>query len=186
MPEFAERTEAHERAKAERLAPGVEDALRRPDPPRIADPATRSSRWARARRRLRPSGHGAPTAGRRRMRRRLEKGGEAAFARFVHRASDHRLERTVGSDPGLRVVFSGWHGASAPTRRRASAATSNTSWRRRRGGEAVGRERERRAGLGATRSGARARGHDRDGTWPTSSASSAATWIPGKALLDGS
>jgi hypothetical protein len=31
--------------------------------------------------------------------------GEAIFQRFVRRASDRRLERTVGSDRGLRFVF---------------------------------------------------------------------------------
>ena len=108
MPEFAERTEERERAKQERLAPAVEDALRRRDPPRIADPDYT----------IEPMGSGSPPApspdGNGRadgrapaLRRRLEKRGEAAFSRFVHRASDHRLERTVGSDPGLRVVFNG-------------------------------------------------------------------------------
>ena len=31
--------------------------------------------------------------------------GEAIFQRFVRRASDRRLERTIGSDRGLRFVF---------------------------------------------------------------------------------
>ena len=34
-------------------------------------------------------------------------GGEQAFAAFVHRSDDRRLERIVGSDAGLRVLFSG-------------------------------------------------------------------------------
>jgi alkanesulfonate monooxygenase SsuD/methylene tetrahydromethanopterin reductase-like flavin-dependent oxidoreductase (luciferase family)/putative sterol carrier protein len=107
MPEFAERAEAHESAKAQRLAADVQDALRRRDPPRIADPAYM----------IPPMGSGPPPPpaggdGRADGRapaiaRRLQKRGEAAFNRFVHRASDRRLERTVGSDPGLRVVFNG-------------------------------------------------------------------------------
>ena len=31
--------------------------------------------------------------------------GEAIFQRFVRRASDARLERTLGSDRGLRIIF---------------------------------------------------------------------------------
>ena len=38
---------------------------------------------------------------------RLAERGEAAFGRFVHRADDRRLERTVGSEPGLRFLFGG-------------------------------------------------------------------------------
>ena len=41
------------------------------------------------------------------LRRRLEKRGEAAFAASCSARDDRRLERTVGSDPGLRVLFGG-------------------------------------------------------------------------------
>jgi hypothetical protein len=34
-------------------------------------------------------------------------GGEQAFARFVQRSDDARIERIVGSDAGLRVLFAG-------------------------------------------------------------------------------
>jgi putative sterol carrier protein len=37
----------------------------------------------------------------------LQSGGEAAFAAFVRRSDDRRLERVVGSDAGLRVLFGG-------------------------------------------------------------------------------
>jgi putative sterol carrier protein len=37
----------------------------------------------------------------------LESGGEAAFAGFVRRSDDKRLERLAGSDAGLRVIFTG-------------------------------------------------------------------------------
>jgi alkanesulfonate monooxygenase SsuD/methylene tetrahydromethanopterin reductase-like flavin-dependent oxidoreductase (luciferase family)/putative sterol carrier protein len=108
MPEFAERTEERERAKQERLAPAVEDALRRRDPPRIADPDyTIEPMGSGSQPPPSPDGNGRADGRAPALRRRLEKRGEAAFSRFVHRASDHRLERTVGSDPGLRVVFNG-------------------------------------------------------------------------------
>jgi alkanesulfonate monooxygenase SsuD/methylene tetrahydromethanopterin reductase-like flavin-dependent oxidoreductase (luciferase family)/putative sterol carrier protein len=109
MPEFVERADEHERAKAQRLAADVQDALRRRDPPRIADPGYM----------IPPMGSGPPSSpppaagdGRGNGRapalaKRLQKRGEAAFEGFVRRSSDRRLERTVGSDPGLRVVFNG-------------------------------------------------------------------------------
>ena len=127
MPEFAERTEDREHAKSLRLGPAVQDALRRRDPPRIASPDYV----------IAPMGSGPPApepagAARRNGRppklvRRLAKRGEAAFSGFVARSSDRRLELTVGSDPGLRLVFTGWPGASGPTGPRASAATSSTT-----------------------------------------------------------
>jgi len=42
--------------------------------------------------------------------------GEAIFQRFVRRASDRRLERTVGSDRGLRFVFAQLARAYRPER----------------------------------------------------------------------
>ena len=45
--------------------------------------------------------------------------GEAIFQRFVRRASDARLERTLGSDRGLRFVFrADGEGLPARSRRR--------------------------------------------------------------------
>jgi putative sterol carrier protein len=38
---------------------------------------------------------------------RLTERGEAAFGAFVRRSDDRTLERTIGSDPGLRLVFAG-------------------------------------------------------------------------------
>jgi putative sterol carrier protein len=37
----------------------------------------------------------------------VESWGEAAFAAFVRRSDDRRIERIVGSDAGLRVLFGG-------------------------------------------------------------------------------
>jgi hypothetical protein len=42
--------------------------------------------------------------------------GEAIFQRFVRRASDQRLERTIGSDRGLRFVFAQMARAYRPDR----------------------------------------------------------------------
>jgi putative sterol carrier protein len=105
MPEFAGRAEAHESAKAQRLAGEVDDALRRRDPPRIADPAYTIPPMGSGPPPPPAGGDGRPNGRAPAIARRLQKRGEAAFTRFVHRASDRRLERTVGSDPGLRVVF---------------------------------------------------------------------------------
>ena len=42
--------------------------------------------------------------------------GEAIFQRFVRRSSDQRLERTIGSDRGLRLVFAQMARAYRPDR----------------------------------------------------------------------
>jgi putative sterol carrier protein len=42
--------------------------------------------------------------------------GEAAFRAFVKRSSDERLERTVGSDRGLKIVFAVMARAYRPDR----------------------------------------------------------------------
>ena len=42
--------------------------------------------------------------------------GEAIFQRFVRRSSDQRLERTIGSDRGLRFVFAQMARAYRPDR----------------------------------------------------------------------
>jgi len=42
--------------------------------------------------------------------------GEALLKRFVRRSSDERLERTVGSDRGLRIVFAAMARAYRPDR----------------------------------------------------------------------
>jgi putative sterol carrier protein len=42
--------------------------------------------------------------------------GEAIFQRFVKRSSDERLERTVGSERGLRLVFGAMAKAYRPDR----------------------------------------------------------------------
>jgi putative sterol carrier protein len=44
---------------------------------------------------------------RRATARRLRSRGEAAFAAFVRRRNDQQLDRTVGTDAGLRLIFNG-------------------------------------------------------------------------------
>ena len=41
------------------------------------------------------------------MRERLRARGEAAFAAFVRKRTDDQLDRSVGSNAGLRVIFAG-------------------------------------------------------------------------------
>ncbi len=49
-------------------------------------------------------------------RRVLETRGESAFRAFVRRSDDERLERTAGSDRGLRLLFSAMEAQFAPER----------------------------------------------------------------------
>jgi alkanesulfonate monooxygenase SsuD/methylene tetrahydromethanopterin reductase-like flavin-dependent oxidoreductase (luciferase family)/putative sterol carrier protein len=115
MPEFHERRAARDAAKAERLAGAAEAALARREPPRAADPDYV----------IGPTDSGPPAgtvgAGEgstisvglpdepilRTVGRSLAARGEEAFARFVGASDDRRLERVVGSDVGLRVLFTG-------------------------------------------------------------------------------
>ena len=108
MPEFAQRADAVDAQRAERLRPAVEAALARREPPREADPDYAIGPTA--------SGPPAPSAGRRhgpsngRPRRDgvqalLAAQGERAFKAFVRRSDDRRLERTAGSARGLKVLF---------------------------------------------------------------------------------
>jgi alkanesulfonate monooxygenase SsuD/methylene tetrahydromethanopterin reductase-like flavin-dependent oxidoreductase (luciferase family)/putative sterol carrier protein len=106
LPEFAEGREEREREKAQRLAPAIEAALARRDPAREADPAYAippmdSGPPAGAE----PEPAAAPAGPS--LADKLRERGEQAFAAFVKRADDRRLERTLGNDIGLRVLFGG-------------------------------------------------------------------------------
>jgi alkanesulfonate monooxygenase SsuD/methylene tetrahydromethanopterin reductase-like flavin-dependent oxidoreductase (luciferase family)/putative sterol carrier protein len=112
MPEFAERAEAAEAAKRERLAPAIQAALARRPPPRSSDPGyvigpadsgPPPVRVGSAR----PAADGEADGHAVGLARRLQEGGEAAFAAFVRASDDRRLERTVGSRVGLRMLFGG-------------------------------------------------------------------------------
>ncbi|MFL5819146.1 MAG: LLM class flavin-dependent oxidoreductase [Solirubrobacteraceae bacterium] len=125
LPEFAERAEQAEREKTERLAVAVEAALARRPPARIADtghtigpldsgpPAARTGAGAVPADRDQP-----PARDGRRLAARLAERGEAAVGAFVRRSDDRRLERTIGSQAGLRVVFAGMARRFAPERAR--------------------------------------------------------------------
>jgi alkanesulfonate monooxygenase SsuD/methylene tetrahydromethanopterin reductase-like flavin-dependent oxidoreductase (luciferase family)/putative sterol carrier protein len=117
LPGFAAEVEARESAKRERLTEATDAALRRRAPARAGDrgyviapldsgppatvmPAVSPDRAAR------PAGvprNGWALAG---LAARLAAGGEAAFTAFVHRCDDRHLDRIMGSDAGLRVLFS--------------------------------------------------------------------------------
>jgi alkanesulfonate monooxygenase SsuD/methylene tetrahydromethanopterin reductase-like flavin-dependent oxidoreductase (luciferase family) len=107
MPEFAERAAAADAARAERFGPAIEAALARREPPREADPdyafvptasgPPAESSLARA------AANGRPRLAA--LQGLVAERGERAFRAFVRRADDRRLERTIGSARGLRVIF---------------------------------------------------------------------------------
>ncbi len=121
LPDFAADADEADRAVDERLAGAMEAALARRDGPREADPdytiAPQESGPRGASGGVAPPsggarGDGAGGAARARGRAlalraagRMQERGERAFTRFVHGSDDRRLERTLGSDPGLRVLF---------------------------------------------------------------------------------
>jgi hypothetical protein len=108
LPEFAPEAEAREVAKRERLAPAVEAALARREPARAADPEYVIAPTATGPPPVRvgagADANGGVAGG---LAARLQSGGEAAFAAFVRRSDDRRIERIVGSEAGLRVLFGG-------------------------------------------------------------------------------
>jgi len=116
MPEFAERADAADARRAEGLAPAIEAALARREPPRESDreytigpvasgpPAESGLARATANGRPRLAALQGLVAGR----------GERAFRAFVRRSDDRRLERTVGSERGLKVIFAAMAQAYEP------------------------------------------------------------------------
>jgi alkanesulfonate monooxygenase SsuD/methylene tetrahydromethanopterin reductase-like flavin-dependent oxidoreductase (luciferase family) len=136
LPRFAEGRDERERAKAERLAPAVEAALARRDPPRrtagyrIDETAELARRPAAV---TRPS----PTEILATARTALRGRGRQAFARLVTSRSDHQLERGFGPR-AQRVFFAGMIRAFDPAMamgfegelefRLRRAATEETSW----------------------------------------------------------
>jgi alkanesulfonate monooxygenase SsuD/methylene tetrahydromethanopterin reductase-like flavin-dependent oxidoreductase (luciferase family)/putative sterol carrier protein len=106
LPEFAERADEADRAKDARLAGAVEAALARRAPARDADPAYVVKALDSGPPALERGDAAANGAGGR-LRAVFAEHGEAAFGRFVRASGDRRLERTIGSDTGLRVLFGG-------------------------------------------------------------------------------
>jgi alkanesulfonate monooxygenase SsuD/methylene tetrahydromethanopterin reductase-like flavin-dependent oxidoreductase (luciferase family)/putative sterol carrier protein len=124
LPQFTAGREEREAAKRERLAEACERALARRSPPRAPDPGyvitprgepAAAQVIAAARR---ANANGAVANGKLGVRaavaRRLKEAGESAFAAFVRGRTDAQLERTVGSGPGLRLMFKGMERAFIP------------------------------------------------------------------------
>ena len=62
----------------------------------------------------RATSNGKANGGRHWLRDRLQRAGESAFGAFVRGRSDAQLERTVGSNAGLRVIFKGMERSFVP------------------------------------------------------------------------
>jgi alkanesulfonate monooxygenase SsuD/methylene tetrahydromethanopterin reductase-like flavin-dependent oxidoreductase (luciferase family) len=116
MPRFAERTEEHERTKAERLQGSIEQALARRAPARTAEPGYV----------VKPDGEPAParaiagSPGNRAApsvasaRELVARAGEAGLAALVRNRSDAQLHRLFDRGPGLAVIFKGMERAFIP------------------------------------------------------------------------
>jgi alkanesulfonate monooxygenase SsuD/methylene tetrahydromethanopterin reductase-like flavin-dependent oxidoreductase (luciferase family) len=117
MPEFAERADAAEAAKRERLAPAIAAAMSRRGPARQAPEHAIAPLDGGPAPAVTGAGAGAGAAsaaaattasggnGHVGLRARVEQRGEAAFRAFVRRSDDRMVERTAGSDAGLRILF---------------------------------------------------------------------------------
>jgi alkanesulfonate monooxygenase SsuD/methylene tetrahydromethanopterin reductase-like flavin-dependent oxidoreductase (luciferase family)/putative sterol carrier protein len=130
LPEFREGMEEREAAKRKRLAGAVEAALARREPARGSDPSyviapldsgPPAGRPGSARLPGGGAGDGDGRPGRLEAQRQglfseAQRRGEAAFGAWVHRMDDRRLERTIGSDAGLRMIFAGMSRRFRPDR----------------------------------------------------------------------
>jgi alkanesulfonate monooxygenase SsuD/methylene tetrahydromethanopterin reductase-like flavin-dependent oxidoreductase (luciferase family)/putative sterol carrier protein len=125
LPHFTDRREEREAAKRERFAEASERALARRAPARSADPGyvitprgePAAAQVIAAARRAQTNGsavNGGRSGLRATLERRLRAAGESAFAAFVRKRSDAQLARTLGSGPGLRVMFKGMERAFVP------------------------------------------------------------------------
>jgi alkanesulfonate monooxygenase SsuD/methylene tetrahydromethanopterin reductase-like flavin-dependent oxidoreductase (luciferase family) len=118
IPHFAERRDEREAAKRERLAPAIERALARRDPPRAPEPGYTISpqgepRPATVIAAARRDGRGN---GRASLSERAAQLGQAALASFVRGRSDGQLDKLIGSDAGLRMIFKGMERAFVPSK----------------------------------------------------------------------
>jgi alkanesulfonate monooxygenase SsuD/methylene tetrahydromethanopterin reductase-like flavin-dependent oxidoreductase (luciferase family)/putative sterol carrier protein len=121
LPRFAERADAVEAERRERLAEACERALARREPPRTAPadyvvtpqseptPANVMRAARRGSRRMAASNGGG-------LADQINKLGESAFASLVRGRSDDQLERALGNDIALRVIFGGMERAFVPER----------------------------------------------------------------------
>ena len=122
LPEFAAHADAADAAKDERLAGAVAAALARRPAPReapagyVIEPVASGPPAAGAR----PAADaGAARANGRRgaraaLQAAVQERGERAFQAFVRRSDDRRLERTAGSERGLRLLFGAMADAFEP------------------------------------------------------------------------
>jgi alkanesulfonate monooxygenase SsuD/methylene tetrahydromethanopterin reductase-like flavin-dependent oxidoreductase (luciferase family)/putative sterol carrier protein len=121
IPRFAERADEVDAAKRDRLAEACERALARREPPRtlpedyVITPQSEPTpadvmRAARRRPRGSSESNGGGLADQ------LSKLGESAFATLVRGRSDEQLERALGNDIALRVVFGGMERSFVPDR----------------------------------------------------------------------
>jgi alkanesulfonate monooxygenase SsuD/methylene tetrahydromethanopterin reductase-like flavin-dependent oxidoreductase (luciferase family)/putative sterol carrier protein len=127
MPEFVERRPAREAAKRERLGDAPTRALKRRAAPQAVDPGyafgpgdaapaappAAPAAPARSADRRAAAFLAGPIAA---VRRAAEARGEQALQAFVKRSDDRRLERTIGSRPGLKAVFAGMERQFVPER----------------------------------------------------------------------
>jgi alkanesulfonate monooxygenase SsuD/methylene tetrahydromethanopterin reductase-like flavin-dependent oxidoreductase (luciferase family)/putative sterol carrier protein len=125
LPKFTDGRDELEAANRERLAEACERALsrrapaRKPDPNYVITPRGEpaAAKVIAAARRTATNGaaaNGAQRGLRAALQRRIQEAGESAFAAFVRKRTDTQLERTVGSGPGLRVLFKGMERAFLP------------------------------------------------------------------------
>ena len=125
LPHFTDGREERETAKRERLAEACERALARRAPARTSDPGyvitprgePAAAQVIAAARRVQANGAapaGTRTGLRATVQQRLRELGEAAFAGFVRKRTDAQLERTLGTGPGMRLMFKGMERAFVP------------------------------------------------------------------------
>ena len=124
LPHFTDGREEREAAKRERLAEACERALARREPARTADPGyvvtprgePAAAQVIAAARRADANGSAVARGRglRAKVEQRLKDAGESAFAAFVRKRSDAQLERTLGSGPGLRLIFMGMQRSFIP------------------------------------------------------------------------
>ena len=116
LPRFSGRAEEREAAKRERLAEARERALARREPPRAAPDYVITPQGEAAAAEPVGSRNGRSSSGDRSLRGQIAKLGEAAFSSFVRGRSDEQLDRLVGTDAALRVIFKGMEQAFLPDR----------------------------------------------------------------------
>jgi alkanesulfonate monooxygenase SsuD/methylene tetrahydromethanopterin reductase-like flavin-dependent oxidoreductase (luciferase family)/putative sterol carrier protein len=124
LPHFTEGREEREAAKRERLAEACERALARRAPARQADPGylitprgePAAAQVIAAARRADVNGAGpvGPGGVRGAIQRRMRDAGESLLGAFVRGRTDAQLSRTLGSGPGLRIMFKGMERAFVP------------------------------------------------------------------------